>query len=204
MRDSNSDKISYCVSINDDDVFEAMKAIKGYLDITPGDFKEVYLAAYKHAISRVTKSVAVKEVMTTGVVFVTVDTPLIEVADRLSEKAISGLPVVDDRGHPVGVISEKDFLSRMGVDGARTFMSVVAHCLKNKGCDVMEIKELTAKDIMTTPAVCLSENAPIHEAVSLFVSKKINRIPALSAEGKLSGIITRGDIFRSPLFQINV
>ncbi|MBF0487412.1 MAG: CBS domain-containing protein [Nitrospirae bacterium] len=204
MRDSSSDKISYCVSINDEDVFEAMKSINGYLDITPGDFKEVYLAAYKHALGRVTKSVAVKEVMTVGVVFATVDMPLTEVADRLSENAISGLPVVDDRGRPVGVISEKDFLSRMGVDHALTFMSVVALCLRGKGCDAVNIKDLTAKDIMATPAVCLSENAPIHEAVSLFVSKKINRIPALSSEGKLSGIITRGDIFRSPLFQINV
>lgn len=201
MRDS--DKISYCVSINDDDVFEAMKAIEGYLDITPDDFKQVYLAAYKHAIGRVTQSVAVKEVMTTDVVYVKPDTPLTEVAGRLSEKSISGLPVVDDSGHPAGVISEKDFLSHMGAGHALSFMEVVAHSLKDTACGIMKIKNLAARDIMTAPAVCISENAPIREAVSLFISRKINRIPALSADGKLSGIITRGDILRSPLFQIN-
>ncbi|MCI4624780.1 MAG: CBS domain-containing protein [Candidatus Magnetoovum sp. WYHC-5] len=204
MRNSSSDKMSYCVTINDEDIFEAMKTINGYLDITPQDFKEVYYAAYKHALSRVTKSVAVKEVMTIDVVYVTVNTPLTEVAEKLSEKLISGLPVVDDSGYPVGVISEKDFLSHMGVEHALTFMSVVAIFLNNKDCDIMKIKNLVAKDIMTTPAVCISEDAPIHEAVSLFISKKINRIPVLSADGKLSGIVTRVDILSSPLFQINV
>ncbi|MBF0517270.1 MAG: CBS domain-containing protein [Nitrospirae bacterium] len=199
-----SAQMSFCVTINDDDVFEAMKSISGYIDITPGDFKQVYLAAYKHAVERVTNAVAVKEIMTTAVVFVKSDTPLSDVADILAEKSISGLPVVDDMGSLVGVISEKDFLSHMGAGRALTFMTVVAHSLHRKACDVMSIDNHAAKDIMTAPAVSISENAPLHEAVSLFKARNINRIPVTKADGRLSGIITRGDILRSPLFQINV
>ncbi|MBF0464490.1 MAG: CBS domain-containing protein [Nitrospirae bacterium] len=204
MTDRHSDKMSFCVTINDEDVYEAMKSISGYLDITSRDFKEVYQVAYKHALNRVTQSVVIKEVMTTDVVTVTADTPITEVSDRLSEHAISGMPVVDDSGKPVGVISEKDLLSRMGADHTLTFMSVVSLCLKHKCCKIMKIANLTAKNIMTTPAVCINENASIHEAVSVFKTKKINRIPVLSVDGRLVGIITRGDILRSPLFQINV
>lgn len=173
MTDRHSDKISFCVTISDDDIYEAMKSIDGYLDITSKDFKEVYQVAYKHALNRVTKSVEIKEVMTKDVVTVIVDTPIIEVSDKLSEHSISGMPVVDDSGKPVGVISEKDLLSRMGADHTLTFMSVVTQCLKHKGCEVMKIANLTAKDIMTTPPICISENAPMHQAVSVFMSKKL-------------------------------
>ena len=52
------------VDLSDEDIYEAMREIPGYLDITPGDFKEVYLKAYQHALSRLTRSVTVEEVMT--------------------------------------------------------------------------------------------------------------------------------------------
>jgi len=56
--------------ISDDDIFKAMKDISGYLDITPGDFKEIYRFAYQHAVDRLTHSLTAREVMTTDVVFV--------------------------------------------------------------------------------------------------------------------------------------
>ena len=56
--------------ISDDDILKAMKDINGYLDITPGDFKEIYRFAYRHALDRMTHSVTAGEVMTTDVVFV--------------------------------------------------------------------------------------------------------------------------------------
>lgn len=45
------------MDISDDDILKAMKDISGYLDITPGDFKEIYLFAYRHAVERLTHSV---------------------------------------------------------------------------------------------------------------------------------------------------
>jgi CBS-domain-containing membrane protein len=67
------------VDISDDDIYEAMKDISGYLDITPGDFKEVYLKAYRHAVLRLTRSVRVIE-GDHDVAAVFGDTPLKEVA----------------------------------------------------------------------------------------------------------------------------
>ena len=62
--------ISACapVQISDDDIFSAMREISGYIDITPSDFKELYLKAYQHALSRLTRSVKVGEIMTERVV----------------------------------------------------------------------------------------------------------------------------------------
>ena len=98
-----------------------MKAIPGYLDITPGDFKEVYRLAYQHALERLSRAVTAREIMTREVVTVRPDTPLAEVAEAMGRRGVSGVPVVDPRNKVVGVISEKDFLTHMGVQDAQKF-----------------------------------------------------------------------------------
>ena len=57
---------------------------------------------------------------------------LIQAAAILADKKYSGAPVIDAGGNIVGVLSEKDFLMRMGVGEPISFMQIVAHCLANK------------------------------------------------------------------------
>ena len=78
------------IQFKDEDIYEAMKDIPGYLDITPGDFKEVYLLAYRHALERLKRAVTARQVMTREVVSVRPDTPLAEVAAAMGGKGISG------------------------------------------------------------------------------------------------------------------
>jgi CBS domain-containing membrane protein len=137
------------VEISDQDICEAMKDIHGYLDITPGDLKEVFRFAYRHAWERIYLSVKACDIMTRPVVTVRMDTPLKEVAALMADHQISGLPVRDEEGRPCGVISEKDFLSRMGSPDRRHVMDILARCLQGKACLAAPIRVLHARDIMT-------------------------------------------------------
>jgi CBS-domain-containing membrane protein len=83
------------VDISEQDVLNAMKAIQGYLDITPADFKEVYRVAYSLATDRILNSLTAGDVMTTTVHCVGVEMDLVQAATLLAEKGISGAPVVD-------------------------------------------------------------------------------------------------------------
>lgn len=185
------------LDISDEDILKAMRNISGYLDITPGDFKEIYRFAYRHAIDRLRHSVKAKDVMTKDVVFVEEKTSLKEVAELLNRHIISGLPVIDDKKKVVGVISEKDFLTHMGATEERTFMGVVSHCLKSKGCVAISMRKQNAKDIMTSPAIIADENVPVSEIANIFIEKNINRTPVVDPDQKLVGIVTRTDIVRS-------
>ena len=185
------------MDLTDEDVLKAMKDISGYLDITPGDFKEIYSFAYRHAVERHIHSTRAKDAMTKEVVFVNRTTPLKDVADILNRHDISGVPVVDDENKVVGVISEKDFLFNMGAKETRTFMGVVAHCLKNKGCVAISMQKQKAQDIMSSPAVTVSENTLVSEIAGIFTEKKINRTPVTDPNDILIGIVTRTDIVKS-------
>jgi CBS domain-containing membrane protein len=185
------------IEIKEEDILEAMRAIPGYLDITPGDFKEVYRLAFAHALERLSRAVTAAEIMTTDVVTVTPDTPVAEVAAAMGRRGVSGVPVVDAGHKVVGVISEKDFLSRMGVVEPRNFMSLVANCLMTKGCVALPIESARAKDLMTTPAVTVAPDTPVRDIAALLTQKSINRVAVADPDGRLLGLVSRGDIVQA-------
>jgi len=188
------------VDISDDDIFEAMRDIPGYLDITPGDFKEVYLKAYQHALKRLARSITVANVMNRDVASVREGAPLKEVAELMAARKVSGVPVLDDKGQVVGIISDKDFLEVMGAGQTDSFMTVIAKCLLGKGCLAAPHHARFAKDIMTSPAVTVKPEIPILEVADIFTQKKINRAPVVDAEGRMIGIVSRADVLKSSFF----
>jgi CBS domain-containing protein len=194
---SKETNIPIPVELSDEDVYDAMKQISGYLDITPGDFKEIYGLAFQHAISRLTLAVKAKDIMNRDVLYVTPVTPLKEVAEIMGRRGISGVPVVDEGRKVAGIISEKDFLSHMGMQKNITFMSVVAECLIGNGCMAVDIRGKSAGDIMTTPAISVYEDTSIMEIDNLMRKHRINRVPVLNKNDKLIGIVTRTDLLPS-------
>jgi len=185
------------LDLTEEDISEAMKLIPGYLDITPGDFKEVYYLAFQQAAERLSRGVTAREIMTREVTQVQTDTPLAAVAEAMGRRGVSGVPVLNQAGKVVGVISEKDFLIRMGGTGAKNFMSLVAACLKTNGCVALPIKQQKAEDIMSSPVVTVGEDATVKEIAEIFTAKNINRVAVTDPEGRLRGIVSRGDIVKA-------
>jgi len=185
------------IDISDDDVLEAMKTISGFLDITPGDFREIYIFAYKQAVERLNRSVKAKHIMTTTVVSVPEEASLMEAAELMAAHNISGLPVVDMKQKAVGVISEKDFLYEMGEMEKQSFMGVIVQCLKSKGCTAISLRNQKVRDIMASPPITVQVQTSVFEIANLFEEKKINRVPVISENSKLTGIVTRSDIVQS-------
>lgn len=183
--------------LSDEDVYEAMKKIPGYLDISAGDFKELYLLAYEHAETRLYNSLRIAEIMTRQVITVLPTTPLAEAAARMAKHHITGLPVVQEDGTVVGILSERDFFRNMG-DGSQTScMALIADSLASGGCPALCIRGTTAGEIMTTPVVTVLETALLHEAGTLMREKGINRIPVTDTKNRLLGILTRSDLMHA-------
>ncbi len=185
------------VEISEQDVIKAMKSIPGYLDITPGDFKEIYQAAYALAIQRLLTSLTAADLMTAPVELVDEEMDLVRAAALLAERRISGAPVVDRAGRVAGVVSEKDFLREMGFGATPSFMQIATHCLNNKGCMIGNLRNRTVGDIMTRPPITGTPEMTIGEISTLFVDRRINRLPIIGADGKPVGMVTRTDLAHS-------
>lgn len=185
------------VDLSDADVIAAMKEMEGYIDITPGDFKEVFRIAYIHALRRIMEARTAQDIMTKTVHCLRSDMDLVQAAKFLAEKCFTGAPVINEQGVVVGVLSEKDFLTRMGVDKPTNFMHIVAHCLMNRGCMAMTLKNHVVAEIMGAPPITATPDITVNAISALFVEKEINRLPIVDTDGRPIGFVTRTDLVQS-------
>jgi len=185
------------IDISESDVIAAMKKIQGFIDISPGDFREVFQVAYTHALQRIKNSLTAQDIMTQPVRCVELDMDVIQAATFLADKRFSGAPVIDAAGKIVGVLSEKDFLAKMGLGQSASFMQIVAHCLNNSGCMATSLRNHSVEEIMTAPAITAGPETTVGAISALFVDKRINRLPIVDPEGRPLGIVTRTDLVQS-------
>lgn len=187
----------YIQSLTNDDILHAMKEIPGYLDITPSDFMLVYRAAFEHAVNRLKTAIRAENVMTRKVVSVFKNAKLSEIAEKLADHDISGLPVVEEDYTVVGVISEKDFLKRMNEDHEVSFMRVILQCMENRGCAASALKSMNASDMMSSPPATVLKETPVLEVANTMEQYNINRVPVVDDRNLLIGIIARSDLVQT-------
>ena len=137
----------------------------------------------------------VSETMTTGVKTAKADTPVKELANIMCLNNISGLPVVDDEGNIVGIVSEKDLLKRMFPD-MKQIADEGKPNFEEMEKNYADTLDLQAKDIMTTTVSSVTPDMPIMKAASLMCVRTIRRIP-VEENGKLVGIISIGDVHKA-------
>ncbi|TAN42808.1 MAG: CBS domain-containing protein [Nitrospirae bacterium] len=181
--------------INEDDLRAALNEIKTYVDVTEADLKVIYEKALKHARERLTLEIPVGSVMTKDVFTVMPGSDIRDVAKLLSLHRISGIPVVDADNRVVGIVSEADILSGMGLNRDHGFKDVLRHMV---GIPLPHAKSGgKAGDIMNAPAITVRAEDDIRTAAKILDEKRIKRLPVTDAEGVLIGIISRADIVRA-------
>lgn len=150
----------------------------------------------------------VADVMSRDPITVKPQTPIKEAIKILAEQRISGLPVVDDAGSLVGVISETDLLwQETGVEPPLYIMfldSVIF--LENPARHEQELHKAlgqTVGEVMSTNPVTVESAQPLRKAAKLMQEKSIRRLAVVNDQGKLIGILTPGDIVRAMAAEFN-
>lgn len=140
----------------------------------------------------------VSEIMTTGVKTARADTPVKDIANTMCFNKISGLPIVDDNDNIVGIVSEKDLLTRMFPDMA-TIAAEGRPNFEEMEKEYSDTLSLVAGDIMTSTVSTVAPDMPIMKAASMMCVNKIRRIP-VAENNKVVGIISIGDVHKA-IFQ---
>lgn len=113
-------------------------------------------------------SVQVADIMTGDVAVVTADMTVEAAARLLTSRSVSGMPVVDEHEHLVGIISEFDIIARDGQ---------------------------TVGDIMTKEVISVSEADDAATIAQILTSHRVRRVPVLR-DGHVVGIVSRSDLVR--------
>jgi CBS domain-containing protein len=135
----------------------------------------------------------VRDVMTHDVITVRTDTSFKEIARQLGENNISALPVLDDHGRLVGVVSEADLLHKEGRRGRARKSGPLALVGRMRRA-VVKAAGGTAGDIMTSPAVTIEPDATLAEAARFMARRGVKRLPVVTVAGQLIGIVSRADL----------
>lgn len=122
------------------------------------------------------------DVMSVDIVAAKEDAKAIEISTRIVLEGYNGMPIIDDRGVVIGIVTTLDILKAIK---------------DNKNLD-----ELSAKDIMTRHPATLSQDATTNEIIDIMHRKGIDMIPIISGEeeeGRLIGVVSRQDILKERL-----
>ncbi len=128
----------------------------------------------------------VKDRMTPDPMTITVDTSFPEAYRIMRENKIRHLPVLDKKGKLVGVITRTDLLHASPSSATTLSVFEINYLLAN----------LHVSEVMSSPPITVSEEAPLEEAARLMVEKKIGCLPVMR-DGDLVGMITETDIFET-------
>ncbi len=133
------------------------------------------------------------DVMTTNVIAASPDTSVTTLARLLLDNRISAVPVVDDDGRVVGIVSESDLLGRPSSRSLRGWwlrlFDEETLCLE----ELATAKQLKARDVMTRQVVSVSDQMPLELIASLLHRLSLKRVPVVR-DGKLVGIVSRADL----------
>jgi CBS domain-containing protein len=137
----------------------------------------------------------IETLMTKNVVTASPDTPLKRVARMLTRYRISGVPVCDESGAVLGVVTEADILCKeQGLIPEPGGM--LGWLFEKADSEGSRILARTAAEAMSTPAVTIVPGASISEAARIMITRHINRLPVVE-DGRLVGIVSRADLVRA-------
>eukprot|EP00246_Nothoceros_aenigmaticus_P000537 TRINITY_DN10804_c0_g1_i1.p1 TRINITY_DN10804_c0_g1~~TRINITY_DN10804_c0_g1_i1.p1 ORF type:complete len:258 (-),score=31.76 TRINITY_DN10804_c0_g1_i1:514-1287(-) len=129
-----------------------------------------------------------------------------EALESLVENRITGMPVVDDNGILIGVVSDYDLLALDSISGKpptemgffpepgrtwKAFKEIQRLLLKTNG--------ITVGEVMTPSPLVVREMTNLEDAARLLLDSKYRRLPVVDDQGKLVGLLTRGNVVRAAL-----
>lgn len=147
------------------------------------------LPAFRSA--EVPEQLIVRDIMTERPKTVAPATPLRDAAMQLIRTGVEGLPVIDDDGRLIGMLSERELLRHL----LGSQLLVAARGVSAPDPRTGDTWRRTVREVMTRQVLCVSPEQPLADVASLMSNKELDRVPVVQ-DGRLVGVLTRGDIVR--------
>jgi CBS domain-containing protein len=136
-----------------------------------------------------------QDVMTTRVATIGPGASVREAARLMHERNVSALPVVNEKGRVVGIVSEGDLVRRRELSTETEGSWWLLTLAQGSARDYLKTHGNTVRDVMTRPVIGVRRSASLKQIARLLARYRIKRVPVLDA-GRLVGIVSRADLVR--------
>lgn len=146
-----------------------------------------------------------EDIMNKNVIKINQNATVKELVKLLLDNKISGVPVVNNKGVLVGIVSKADLTFQRNQAPFPLFFGPFENyvffeskeTLKKYDKEFQKHLESKVKNIMTKDVKTVKSNTPISKLANIMIVNKINRIPVIDKKGKLVGIIARADMLKA-------
>jgi CBS domain-containing protein len=138
------------------------------------------------------------DVMTQSMVTVEPDDSIVHAVELMLKRRISGLPVVDNTGALVGILTEGDLLRRaeLGTQKRRPRWIEFLIGPGRLASEYVSASGRKVHEVMTTPVHSVTEDTPLADVVKIMESRQVKRLPVVR-DGQLVGIVSRANLLRA-------
>jgi len=143
----------------------------------------------------------VRDIMTEDIITATPKTPLVEIIRLITEKGLNGVPIKDDDGKLLGLVTEYDLINHEILAGLPTPHNIANDTSSNEPEEIKNniarIKVLTAGDIMNPDPLTLFFTDSYEQALAMFNEHhRVNPVPVIDKDRKVVGIVSRYDLIK--------
>lgn len=131
------------------------------------------------------------DIMTSDVITVTADTSLKEAARKMLQAGVSGLPVVEDGGTIIGIVTEADFVE---AEAARSWGRQRRRLLGAVVGNHHPVQAQLVSEVMTKRPIVIDQDSDVTEAARKMAEHGVKRLPVVTPDGQVVGIVSRSDI----------
>lgn len=179
-----------------DDLIKAIREMNTYIDVSEEDLEEIYARAELHAHRRRMGDILCRDIMTRDVATAEFGDELETVWELMRARKLKGLPVVDRARRVVGIVTIIDFLKRADTRAGGPLLDRIVRFIRRTPGLSSDKPEVVGQ-IMTAPAVTVSETTHIISLIPMFAEHGIHHVPVVDADGKLAGMITQSDLMEA-------
>jgi CBS domain-containing protein len=136
----------------------------------------------------------VRDVMSTPAFTATADAGFKKIVGELEAHGVSTLPVIEEDGQLIGIVSEADLLLKeeyAGEGSAPTFFQLPGHRR-----DHLKAAGLKAREMMSRPVITAGADTPLAEAARIMHERRVKRLVVTDSDGYVEGVVSRVDILK--------
>ena len=143
-----------------------------------------------------------KDIMNKEVITIHKHASIEKLSSLLLKHEISGVPVVDDQGNMIGVVTEGDIIVKDADLQFPTYFKLLdsiiyLESLSKFKRNLKKHMGTQVEDIMSKNVVTVDQETPVNKIANIMTSKNINRVPVVDQDKNLVGIVTRADLIKS-------